>query len=434
MIDLKFIREHPEQLDAMLKKRHMAAQSAEILQLDADWRSALNKVQELQQQRNQLSKEVGQRKAQGENADDLMAQVKALGPEMGKAEQAAKTHEEALNTALMALPNMLQEEVPVGADENDNVELRGWGEPTELGFEPKAHYDLGEALGQMDFTTAAQMSGSRFVWLQGDLARLERALAAFMLDHLRERGFTEVMPPLLTTTKTMEGTGQLPKFADDQYEMTSGEWLIPTAEVALTNYAQERIIPAAELPLRWCAWTACFRKEAGSAGKDTRGYIRMHQFYKVEMVQLVRPEESETAHTWMVESAEQILRALELPYRVMLLCTGDTGFGSSKTYDLEVWLPAQQAYREISSCSNCLDFQARRMNGRFKEGEAKPQFLHTLNGSGLATGRTLVAVLENYQQADGTLRIPTVLQPYMGGQTVIEPAGATAPQPVAAAA
>ncbi len=427
MLDIKQIRENPEILDNSLAKRGAQAQSSSILALDEQRRNLLTQAQGLQQQRNALSKQVGQLKSKGEDASEIMAQVQQMGPQLKELEEQASQKEAELNELLSGIPNILQDDVPQGQDDTENEEIRGWGEPQTFDFEPKHHYELGEDLGQMDFETGVKLAGSRFVWMQGDLARLERALALFMLDHLRSRGFTEVMPPLMVNTQTMYGTGQLPKFGDDMYEMTTGEWLNPTSEVMLTNYAQDKILSTDQLPLRWCAWTPCFRKESGSAGKDTRGYIRMHQFAKVEMVQLTTPEQSEAAHEWMTETAEGVLRALNLPYRVMLLCGGDTGFGVNKTYDIEVWLPGQDTFREISSCSTCGDFQGRRMNGRFRSGQDKPQFVHTLNGSGLATGRTLVAVLENYQQADGSIVVPEVIRPYLGGQELITAEGAFAP-------
>jgi len=420
MLDIKWIRENTETFDAAMKARNASVSSSDILTLDEKRRSVISELQNVQVKRNELSKAVGVAKSKGEDASDIFEEMKEVGPKLKALEEEERKAIAAFEGLLATIPNIPIADVPVGADEDDNVEVRTWGEPTKLSFEPVAHYDLGEALGMLDFETAGKISGSRFVWQSGDLARLERALGNFMLDtHTQENGFTEVRPPLLVKEQTMFGTGQLPKFEEDQFVTTDGRWFNPTAEVMLTNYMQDRTIQESELPLKFCAYTACFRKEAGSAGRDTRGLIRMHQFYKTEMVQIVHPEKSEEALEWMTNCAEGILQKLELPYRVVKLCTGDIGFSAKKTYDLEVWVPAQGVYREISSCSNCGDFQARRMKGRFKA-ENGTEFVHTLNGSGLATGRTLVAVMENYQQEDGSIKIPDVLQPYMGGQTVIE--------------
>lgn len=422
MLDIRWVRDNPEQLDAALAKRSAAPQSAAILALDSERRELLTQLQELQNQRNVISKEIGMLKGKGDDATEPMARMAEIGPKVKAMEEAERELDDKLAELMAALPNIPLDDVPEGKDEEDNVELRTWGTPVDFEFEPQAHYDLGEKLGMLDFETAGTIAGARFVWEQGDLARLERALANFMLDHLRGKGFTEVIPPLLVNTGTMFGTGQLPKFEDDQFETTDGRWLVPTAEVVLTNYAQNKMLKESDLPYRFCAWTPCFRKEAGSAGRDTRGLIRMHQFYKVEMVQIVTPEASDDALEFMTECAESVLQALNLPYRVIVLCTGDMGFGARKTYDLEVWVPAQKTYREISSCSTCGDFQARRMKARYKDADGNSQFVHTLNGSGLAVGRTMVAVMENYQQKDGSIAIPKVIQPYMGGQTIIKPA------------
>lgn len=420
MLDIRWIRENAQALDMALKNRGATEASATLIALDEKRRAVASELQEIQNRRNTLSKEIGKIKGQGGDATEQMAEVENLKNTLKEMEEAQRQADEALHTALAAVPNVPEDEVPVGSDEEDNIEVRKWGEPTNLDFEPKAHYDLGEDLGLLDFETAATIAGARFAWQQGDLARLERALASFMLDFLREKGFTEVTPPLLVTTETMFGTGQLPKFQDDQFETTDGRWIIPTSEVPLTNWAQDKMLKEGDLPKRFCAWTPCFRKEAGSAGRDTRGLIRMHQFFKVEMVQLVHPDESEKALQFMTGCAEGILQALQIPHRTIILCTGDIGFGAKKTYDIEVWLPAQNTYREISSCSNCGDFQARRMKARFKDSTGKSRFIHTLNGSGLAVGRTLVAVMENYQKADGSIAIPELIQPYMGGQKTIE--------------
>ena len=420
MLDIRWIRENPQALDAALEKRNAQPVSSEVLALDETRRTIATELQDLQARRNEISKLVGQAKAKGEDAADLFEEMKNVGPQAKALEEKQRNADEALDKRLSSIPNILFDDVPKGDDADENVELRTWGEKTKLSFEPKAHYDLGEDLGMLDFETAGTMSGARFVWQQADLARLERALACYMLDTLREKGFTEVNPPLLVNTETMYGTGQLPKFEDDQFKTTDGRWLIPTSEVSLTNFAQGKILKESDLPYRFTAWTPCFRKEAGSAGRDTRGLIRMHQFYKVEMVQLVNPEKSEEAHEYMTTCAEEILRGLNIPYRVLMLCSGDTGFGARKTYDLEAWIPAQGKYREISSCSNCGDFQARRMKARFKGKDGKAQFIHTLNGSGVAVGRALVAVMENYQNEDGSLTVPDVLQVYMGGQKIIK--------------
>ncbi len=422
MLDIRWIRENQETLDKALASRGVDAKASELMKLDEQRRELMAQLQELQSRRNTLSKAIGQAKAKGENATQLFAEMKTVGPKVKELEDKERAIKADFEAVLAMVPNIPDNDVPEGADEDDNVEIRRVGEPKKFSFTPQPHYQVGEDLEMMDFETAAKISGSRFVWMQGDLARLERALATFMLDILREKGFLEVMPPLLVNDTTMFGTGQLPKFEDDQFHTTDGRWLIPTAEVVLTNYAQNEILDEDKLPYRFCAWTPCFRKEAGSAGRDTRGYIRMHQFMKVEMVQIVHPDYSEKALEYMTGCAEDILQKLELPYRVMVLCTGDMGFSARKTYDLEVWVPAQETYREISSCSNCGDFQARRMKARFRNSDGETEFVHTLNGSGLAVGRTLVAVMENYQREDGSIEIPKVLQPYMNGQEVIKKA------------
>jgi seryl-tRNA synthetase len=407
MLDIKWIRENPAALDAALSKRNAAPQAEALLALDTERRDVVAQAQALQSRRNEISKEVGMAKAKGEDRPELFEEMKSLGPKLKELEEAERSVNEKLNDALSRVPNIPAEQVPAGVDEEDNEIVRTWGEPTQFSFEPKPHYEVGENLGLLDFETAATMAGSRFVWQQGDLARLERALAAFMLDFLGSKGFKEVNPPLLLNTASLYGTGQLPKFEEDQFETTDGRWLLPTSEVPLTNYAQGKIFKEDELPFKFCAWTPNFRKEAGSAGRDTRGLIRMHQFFKVEMVQLVHPEKSVEAHQEMVGCEEGILQALELPYRMVNLCGGDLGFGATQTFDMEVWLPAQNTYREISSCSNCGDFQARRMNARFKGADGKNRFIHTLNGSGLAVGRTLAAVIENYPReiSDATTNV-----------------------------
>jgi seryl-tRNA synthetase len=425
MHDLKVIRDDPDYFDAAMASRGISSASAEILRLDEARRGAQTRMQEIQNRRNTASKEVGQRKAKGEDADDLIAEVQSLKDGLAKAEEEERLLAETLDALLAGLPNIPYEDVPHGGGEEENVEVRRVGEPVAKDFAPKEHFDLGEALGLMDFETAATMSGARFVLLRGALARLERAIASFMLDtHTETNGYTEVIPPLLVRDNAMYGTGQLPKFAEDLFHTDDGFWLIPTAEVPLTNTAAEKIYDEADLPKRMTAWTPCFRSEAGAAGKDTRGMIRQHQFSKVEMVSIVHPDQSEAELDRMTACAEGILTALDLPFRTMMLCTGDMGFGARKTFDIEVWLPGQNRYREISSCSNCGDFQARRMKARFRTaGEKGTRFVHTLNGSGLAVGRTMVAILENYQNADGSITVPEVLRGYMGGKDVIQPIG-----------
>lgn len=424
MLDIKAIRENPKLFDDGWAKRGLAPKAQDIIAADAKRREVISGLQEKQSRRNEASKEIGKAKASGDDtrAQQLIDEVADLKAALQDGEEAERQANQTVNELLGGLPNIPLDEVPVGEDEDANVEVRKVGQKPELSFDPKEHFDLGEALGQMDFETAAKISGARFVVLSRDLARLERAIAAFMLDlHTTEFGYTEVVPPLLVSDDTMFGTAQLPKFADDQFRTEDGRWLIPTAEVSLTNLARERIFTEAELPMRVTAYTPCFRKEAGSAGRDTRGMIRQHQFSKVELVSVTTPEKALDEHERMTSCAEEVLKRLDLHYRVMVLCTGDMGFSARKTYDLEVWLPGQNMYREISSCSVCGDFQARRMNARYRpEGEKSTRFVHTLNGSGLAVGRTMVAVLENYQQADGSIAVPDVLQPYMAGLKTIE--------------
>jgi seryl-tRNA synthetase len=424
VLDLKWLRDQPEALDHALRRRGLPAMAAELLDRDAAVRALQTELQQAQALRNALSKEIGKRQAQGGDAAPLIAEVAALKGSIQTAEEALRERAAALNELLATVPNPLAPDVPDGADESENVLLRSWGEPPRFDFAPKEHDDIGAPLG-MDFERAAKLSGARFVVLSGAVARLERALATFMLDvQTGEHGYTEVAPPLLVRDHVLFGTGQLPKFAEDQFRTTSGHWLIPTAEVPLTNLVADEILEAEQLPLRYTALTPCFRSEAGSAGKDTKGMIRQHQFTKVELVSIVPPEQSEAEHERMTACAEEILRRLELPYRVMVLCSGDTGFAARKTYDIEVWLPGQGRYREISSCSNCGDFQARRMRARFRaKGERETRFVHTLNGSGLAVGRTLIAILENYQQADGSVVLPAAIRPYMGGLERLSPDG-----------
>ena len=429
MHDIRAIREAPAAFDAGLEKRGLPPQAAGLLQLDEVRRALVTETQALQTRRNEASKEIGKAKAARDEAtaEALMAEVAGIKDRMGAVEAEAAEAEQALNAALAALPNNPAPDVPAGEDEAGNIELKRWGSPRSFDFAPRDHADLGPALG-LDFEGGALLSGARFTALRGQMARLHRALGQFMLDtQSGANGYEETAPPLLVRDAAMFGTGQLPKFADDLFRTTDGRWLIPTAEVSLTNLVREQIIAEGDLPRRFTALTPCFRSEAGAAGRDTRGFIRQHQFEKVELVAITAPESSNDEHERMTRAAEGILEALDLPYRRMLLCTGDMGFTARKTFDLEVWLPGQQTYREISSCSNCGDFQARRMDARYRPAEASSgkgttSFVHTLNGSGLAVGRTLVAVIENYQQADGSVTVPEVLKPYMGGLEVLRPA------------
>ena len=424
MLDLKWVRDRPEALDRALRRRGLAPMAAQLAQRDGAVRALQTDLQQAQARRNALSKEIGRLRAQGADAAPVMAEVGALKEQIQAGEQRVRELAGELEARLAEIPNVLDEDVPDGADESQNVVLRRWGEPPHFDFAPREHDDLGAPLG-MDFGRAAKLSGTRFVALFGALARLERALATFMLDvQTREHGYSEVAPPLLVREHVLFGTGQLPKFAADLFRTTSDLWLIPTAEVSLTNLVADEILDAEQLPLRYTAWTPCFRSEAGAAGKDTKGMIRQHQFTKVELVSIVRPEESEAEHERMTACAEAILKRLELPHRIVVLCGGDTGFAPRKTYDIEVWLPGQGRYREISSCSNCGDFQARRMRARFRaKGDRETHFVHTLNGSGLAVGRTLIAILENFQQADGSVILPTAIRPYMGGIERLSPDG-----------
>jgi seryl-tRNA synthetase len=418
MHDIKFIRETPDAFDAGLAKRRIAPMAAQFVSLDADARAAQTAFQFAQARRNDASKLIGQAKAKKDDAtaDVLMAEVAILKEQMPGLEERERELLGQVNARLSEIPNLPADDVPQGKDENDNVEVRRFGEPRTFDFTPLEHDVLGEKLG-MDFEAAAKMSGARFVVLRGPLARLERALAQYMLDvQTQAHGYTECAVPYLVRADALYGTGQLPKFEEDMFKTTSDHYLISTSEISLTNLVRESIVDTDELPMRLTANTPCFRSEAGASGKDTRGMIRQHQFGKVEMVSITTPEQSNDEHERMVGCAEAILKNLGLPFRTMLLCTGDMGFSARKTYDLEVWLPGQGKYREISSISNCGDFQARRMNARTKaKGEKSTRFVHTLNGSGLAVGRTLVAVLENYQNADGSVTVPEVLLPYMGG-------------------
>ena len=425
MHDIKAIRQSPEAYDANWAKRGIAPQSAEILRQDEALRAVQTELQELQNRRNIVSKAVGEAKRAKDDvrAASLMDEVSEIKGRVATLEDEERLLAAALADLLSRLPNQLFDDVPVGEDENDNELVRAWGQPKTFDFEPRQHFELGESLGLMDFDSAAYMSGARFVFLHGDLARLERALTNFMLDlHTREHGLQETVTPYLVREQALYGTGQLPKFEQDVFKTQEGFYLIPTSEVPLTNLAANQIVDAEGLPHRYTAFTPCFRSEAGSAGRDTRGLVRLHQFHKVEMVSITSADQSEDEHERMTACAEEVLQQLGLPYRLMKLCTGDMGFGMAKTYDLEVWLPGQGAYREISSCSNALDFQARRMKARYRAaGEKETKFVHTLNGSGVAVGRAMVAVIENYQQEDGSVLIPEVLLPYMAGKTMIEP-------------
>ena len=422
MHDIRQIRENPEGFDAALKRRGAAPMSSEILAIDEARRAKITKAETALAERNTASKQVGAAKAQGneEEFERLRALVGAKKEEIAQLEEEAKLEDQKLTDLLMTLPNAPYDDVPDGADEDDNVEINRWGTPREFDFEPKEHFEIGSVAKGMDFETAAKLSGSRFVVMSGAIARLHRALAQFMIDtHTTENGLTEVNTPVLVRDEAMHGTGQLPKFAEDSYQTTNGWWLIPTSEVTLTNIVAGHTIDEDYLPRRYTAHSLCFRSEAGSAGRDTSGMLRQHQFEKVEMVSVTRPEDSDEELQRMTKCAEGILEKLGLPYRTVVLCTGDMGFGARRTHDIEVWLPGQDKYREISSCSTCGDFQARRMNARFKRGDNKPEFVHTLNGSGLAVGRCLIAVLENGQEADGSVKLPEALHPYLGGKTKI---------------
>lgn len=426
MLDIRWIRENSDAFNAAMAVRGSDASAASLIAMDDARKAHIGKVQEAQQRRNAASKEIGQAMGQGDKdkAEAIKAEVAELKTFLSAAEEEERNLTAALHEGLSTIPNIPLEGVPEGADENDNVLVRTSGEKPSWTHEAKEHFDIGEALGLMDFDAAAQLSGSRFTVLKGALARMERALGQFMLDmHTTEHGYTEVMPPLLVNAAPLFGTGQLPKFEDDQFKTANGHYLIPTAEVPLTNLAREAIHAESSLPQRYTALTPCFRLEAGSAGRDTRGMLRQHQFNKCEMVTIADAESGEAELERMTACAEKILQKLGLHYRVVVLCTGDMGFGARKTYDIEVWLPGQDNYREISSCSYCGDFQGRRMNARYrKEGEKTPIFVHTLNGSGIAVGRALIAVLENYLNEDGSVTVPDALQPYMGGITRIEKA------------
>jgi len=427
MHDLKAIRENPEAFDQGLRRRGLPPQAADVLALDQEHRRLQLVLEEMQARRNSLSREIGRLKGKGQADESAAAAAEAaqLKEAIPAAQQAARERGASIEALLATLPNLPAADVPDGADEAANVEIRRDGDPqltpaAQLNA-PRQHFELGEALGLMDFETAAKLAGARFVLLKGALARLERALAAFMLDlHTNEFGYTEIVPPYMVRDAAAYGTGQLPKFAEDLFRVSQDYWLIPTAEVPLTNIVADQILDGDQLPLRFTAYTPCFRSEAGAAGKDTRGMLRQHQFSKVELVSIAQPEASAEEHERMTACAEAVLKRLGIPFRTVVLCTGDMGFSAAKTYDIEVWLPGQGRYREISSCSNCCDFQARRMRARFREAGTKgTRFVHTLNGSGLAVGRTLIAILENYQQPDGSIALPDALKPYMGGQATI---------------
>ncbi|NUY55556.1 serine--tRNA ligase [Salinivibrio sp. MA351] len=427
MLDSKLLRTELEETAQQLARRGFTLDVDAMRELEEQRKALQIRTEQLQAERNSRSKSIGQAKAKGEDIAPLLEEVSNLGDELDAAKTELAALQQKVNDVVMSVPNLPAEDVPSGKDESENQEIMRWGEPRQFDFEVKDHVDLGELSGGLDFASAVKLSGSRFIVMKGQMARMHRALTQFMLDlHTNEHGYTEMYVPYLVNADSLYGTGQLPKFGDDLFntkpatEEGIGMSLIPTAEVPLTNMVRDEIIDEADLPLCMTAHTPCFRSEAGSYGRDTRGLIRMHQFDKVELVKVVKPEDSMAALESLTADAEKVLQLLNLPYRKVLLCTGDMGFGAAKTYDLEVWLPAQDTYREISSCSNTLDFQARRMQARFRrKGEKKPELLHTLNGSGLAVGRTLVAILENYQQADGRIEIPEVLRPYMGGQTHI---------------
>lgn len=430
MFDLKWIRENPDSFDAGLKRRGILPISSEILQIEEEKRLLQSQIQEVNESRNTIARQLAEKKKLREDTTSLAYEGTKLKSLLPKLEEKERLLIQKLDTILAPLPNLPLDDIPDGLDETGNVEITKWGSPRIFSFTPKEHFQLGESLGLMDFEQAAYLSGSRFVVLKGPLAHLERALAAFMIDiHTREYGYQEITPPLLVRDAALFGTGNLPKFGDDLFKTTSGHWLIPTAEVSLTNLVAQKIINEEDLPLRYTTYTPCFRLEAGAAGKDTRGMMRQHQFGKVELVSITTPDQASLEHNRMRTAAEEILKRLSIPYRVMLLCAGDISPASQKTYDLEVWLPGQACYREISSCSQCGTYQARRMNARFRSSDStlkKLGYVHTLNGSGLAVGRTLIALLENYQNEDGSISLPEVIQPYMGHYRKITPHGTLA--------
>ncbi|WP_294523419.1 serine--tRNA ligase [uncultured Anaerovibrio sp.] len=423
MLDIKFVRENLDAVQEMLKKRNNKLSLDGFEEIEKKRREILTQVEELKAKRNTVSKQIGAMKKAGENADAIVAEMQQVGEEISKLDNELRDVEDELRDIMLSIPNMPKEDVPYGVDDTDNPEVRKFMEPTKFDFEPKAHWDLGEALDIIDAERAAKVTGARFTFYKGLGARLERALINFMMDlHATKHGYTEMLAPCIVNRDSMIGTGQLPKFAEDMFKLEGLDYyMVPTAEVPTTNYHREEILDGALLPEYYCAYTACYRAEAGSAGRDTRGLIRQHQFNKVELIKFCKPEDSWDELEKMTDDAEDVLRVLELPYHVVLLCTGDMGFTSAKTYDIEVWMPGQNCYREISSCSNCLDFQARRANIKFRrDPKSKPEFVHTLNGSGLAVGRTFAAILENYQNEDGSIRVPKALVPYMGGVEVIK--------------
>lgn len=424
VLDIKFVRENLDKVKQMLENRHNSLSLDGFTELEQSRRDILAQVEALKAKRNTVSKQIGAMKKAGENADTAVAEMQTVGEEIAKLDGELKDIEARLKDIMLSIPNMPKEDVPLGVDDSDNPEHHKWGEPTSFDFEPKAHWDIGEALDILDAERAAKVTGARFTFYKGLGARLERALINFMMDlHATKHGYTEMLAPYIVNKNSMIGTGQLPKFAEDMFKLEDERdfYMVPTAEVPTTNYHREEILDASHLPEYYCSYTACFRAEAGSAGRDTRGLIRQHQFNKVELIKFAKPEDSWNELEGMLADAEDVLKVLELPYRVVTLCTGDMGFTSAKTYDIEVWMPAQNCYREISSCSNCLDFQARRANIKFRrDTKSKPEFVHTLNGSGLAVGRTFAAILENYQQADGSVVIPKALVPYMGGVEILK--------------
>lgn len=424
MLDMKFVRENPDLVIAAVEKRFGSLDLSEFLELDKKRREITQEVEALKGERNTASQEIGRLKKAGQDASAQQAAVRAMGDKIAAFDNDLKEIELKLKNILLHIPNIPAEDVPVGKDDSCNPVVRTWSEPTKFDFEPKAHWEIGEKLGILDFERAVKVSGARYVFYKGLGSRLERAVYNFFLDfHTEKHGYTEFFPPYIVNGASMQGTGQLPKFAEDMYKMEGSDmYLIPTAEVPVTNYHRDDMLKGSELPLSYCAYSACFRAEAGAAGRDTRGLIRMHQFNKVELVKFTKPEESWDELAKLTNDAEEVLQALGLPYHVVRLCSGDLGFSSATTYDLEVWLPAANCYREISSCSNFLDFQARRANIRFRrDAKSKPEFVHTLNGSGVAVGRTVAAILENYQQADGSVVIPEVLRPYMGCDVIPVP-------------
>ncbi|RJX18864.1 MAG: serine--tRNA ligase [Desulforudis sp.] len=423
MLDLKFIRKNPDVVRAALEKRGFDFDLARLLDADEEWRQMLFTVEQLKNRRNAVSEEIARLKKERHPADDLITQMREVSQRIKDLDEDIRRVDERLQDMLLQIPNIPQASVPFGRDESDNQEVRRWGEPPQFTFEAKAHWDVGEGLDIVDFQRGGKVSGARFSFMKGAGARLERALINFMLDlHITRHGYTELFPPFLVNGQSMVGTGQLPKFAEDMFKIENNDYyLVPTAEVPVTNFLRDEILDAEVLPIRYVAYSACFRAEAGAAGRETRGLIRQHQFNKVEMVKFCKPEESNEELEKLVHDAEEVLQLLELPYRIIVLCTGDLGFSSSKTYDLEVWMPSYQGYKEISSCSNFTDFQARRAGIRYRpQPRAKAEFVHTLNGSGIAVGRTVAAILENYQDADGSVTIPKALVPYMGGMTRIK--------------